>query len=1019
MARRKKDPFSDDDSSTDDDSFDAADVDGDDLKTASGLGFSARHAHKRPRRTKDEAIYGMFGDGDNNEHDGGAGRTVRARDARGKKIDYRRGQAFVPASASAAANSTQGDEAPSMQEAAASGSGGSDSSDSDLDSEAEVQHDAGDVEAGEVDDFQPASFRSSRGGIGTHGHEQTPRPQRPPPTEQPQKRSGRAGIGARAGIGIGSSSSNRDGDDAVSAPRRTGLTSLSMFVSAGASKPSEPAPPGPPPIPPTILASQSDAAPSTTAREPPNSTAQQSNAVAADDDQEQQMSAAGLPTAFSRPAVAPSSAFQRARKPDSPAVPRTSIKFGGKFDPSAYLASMGWTGGGLGKAGQGIVNPIEVQLRPERAGIAYGGLKGKTQQAKDEARRRGEAVSSDEETRARRGHEKNRHDKQRRKADGEEAETQRAWTKREKKPRKPKVEHRTYEQILAEVGAARAPSTLGKIYDASSGELREVADLASALGSRGAPTAEANELPELQHNLRLICTTNAQTLAALAREGAQIQDSRRWLKRETEQAERKRAADAVKIQSVQQALRIVRELEALHARAAQLDPDATQDTRLAALESFTPVVARLDAHARSMAELALDEALVGAAAPLLRAVWTAWRPLKEPKLTVSVLQAWAGVLRTQESAGDKGKRVMTAWEALIWNVWMPPVRSALNAWKPHHPSAAVELLEAWREVVPRFVYDNLVDQIVLPKLHAALGAWEPKSSWRLDHVVFPWLPVLGTQRLGEVMGEAKRRLRSALKTVDIAAGPDGGLGAWRKLYAQSGGEWDALMLATVVPRLSSHLRGFKVDPADQKMDVLEAVFAWTTVVRRSVLARVVATELFPQWLGVLGAWLVQPDADLDEVAQWYEFWRGYLEPLCTSDPANPIDAGFATALRWINLALDTPPAQRVQLKPPVYSLPSRSAEVKPAAVGVQVAEVATLRDVLAEELAVHDLFLFKTAQVHRTGPASTATVWRVARAFEAAAAAAAKVYIDDDVVFRSDEHGWTPVSIAELVQSLA
>ncbi len=222
MARRKKDPFSDDDSSTDDDSFDAADVDGDDLTTASGLGFSARHAHKRPRRTKDDAIYGMFGDGDNKRARRRRRSHRASQDARGKKIDYRRGQAFVPASASAAANSTQGDEAPSMQEAAASGSGGSDSSDSDLDSEAEVQHDAGDVEAGEVDDFQPASFRSSRGGIGTHGHEQTSRPQRPPPTEQPQKRSGRAGIGARAGIGIGSSSSNRDGDDAVSAPRRTG-----------------------------------------------------------------------------------------------------------------------------------------------------------------------------------------------------------------------------------------------------------------------------------------------------------------------------------------------------------------------------------------------------------------------------------------------------------------------------------------------------------------------------------------------------------------------------------------------------------------------------------------------------------------------------------------------------------------------------------------------------------------------------------------------------------------------------
>lgn len=44
---------------------------------------------KRKRRGKEDAIYGIFGDEDEeNEKDGGVGRTVRGRDIKGKKVDY-------------------------------------------------------------------------------------------------------------------------------------------------------------------------------------------------------------------------------------------------------------------------------------------------------------------------------------------------------------------------------------------------------------------------------------------------------------------------------------------------------------------------------------------------------------------------------------------------------------------------------------------------------------------------------------------------------------------------------------------------------------------------------------------------------------------------------------------------------------------------------------------------------------------------------------------------------------------
>lgn len=158
-----------------------------------------------------------------------------------------------------------------------------------------------------------------------------------------------------------------------------------------------------------------------------------------------------------------STSFVRDAKPPPRAAPLSAAeqahfnKLSGSFG-ARMLQKMGWQAGtGLGTTGEGIVTPVESKLRPERVGIAFRGLKERTEQSKNEARRRGEVVSDDEDVKVRKARKKEN-----------EAKTKRsdAW-KRPKKV-KVKVEHKTYEQIVAEAEAGSAASSgLGQIIDAT------------------------------------------------------------------------------------------------------------------------------------------------------------------------------------------------------------------------------------------------------------------------------------------------------------------------------------------------------------------------------------------------------------------------------------------------------------------------------------------------------------------------------------------------------------------------
>lgn len=400
-----------------------------------------------------------------------------------------------------------------------------------------------------------------------------------------------------------------------------------------------------------------------------------------------------------------------------PALSRTSGS--GGFDPAALMRQMGWTGGGLGKDGKGIVNPVEVKMRPNRAGVAFGGKeKPKSPEPQAEANEPAPKV----------------------------------WKRRDKK--RTQVVYRTYDEIVA--GANET------VLDATGAHVTKVESVAAALANHSVPSAHES-IPELRHNVALLVQGSKDALDKLARHGAALRERQAWLTNAVNEARDRRRDEErehAELASVMQAVR------ALH--------DAGE--RSTSFRELVPAMSKVVTLPHAVIErFGLDEAVAGALVPAMKHTVSRWDPLQEP-LICQELAMWTPVLLRD----PPGERPMTPYESVLWNVWMPAVRRACTQWDVHDAAPLIALIEGWQGMLPAWLVDNIYDQLVLPKLEHAIHAWTPQAPPM--HVwILPWLAG-GEARMSSIVQATRRKWRSVLSSWRVADGVPPHLPAWRSIY---------------------------------------------------------------------------------------------------------------------------------------------------------------------------------------------------------------------------------------------
>jgi tuftelin-interacting protein 11 len=221
---------------------------------------------------------------------------------------------------------------------------------------------------------------------------------------------------------------------------------------------------------------------------------------------------------------------------------------------------------------------------------------------------------------------------------------------------------------------------------------------------------------------------------------------------------------------------------------------------------------------------------VAHAVPIMKRLMAAWNPLKEPSMHSNLFRRLKPLLEsrrreTQQHHYTSGESLMAPFESLIYTLWLPRVRTSLNnEWVVHDSDSAVQLLDVWMDLLPPFIVQNIVDQLIMPKLHRAIDHWgnlKTEEPVPIHCWLHPWLPLLGDE-LQPFYIQVRHRLTSYLsdwKPQDAYAYDL--IAPWKDVFCSD--DLTKLLKKRILPQLRQLLRDFVIDPTQQLLEPFQSV----------------------------------------------------------------------------------------------------------------------------------------------------------------------------------------------------
>ncbi|CAI8029156.1 Tuftelin-interacting protein 11 [Geodia barretti] len=409
----------------------------------------------------------------------------------------------------------------------------------------------------------------------------------------------------------------------------------------------------------------------------------------------------------------------------------------------------------------------------------------------------------------------------------------------------------------------------------------------------------------------------------------------------------------------------------------------------------------------------LSSLAVAVAFPQIKAVLETWDLAGDPEKPVPVFARWRHLLRETETSSTAipSSDSMDPYDRLVWDVWMPKFRHFLSSLSLLEFSAVIDLLEMWMPLLPTWQMENILEQMVLPRLQHGVQNWDPTTDTVPLHTwVHPWLPLM-ERKLELLYPTIRHKLAIALNNwhpSDLSAHKI--LEPWVQVFSKE--TMEAFVVRHILPKLAYCIQTMAINPHSQDISPFEWVMTWRDMLPAHQYASMLDQNLFPRWMQVLSSWLSN-SPNYNEVTKWYSGWKSMLDPGLLNEPS--IKRRLGQALDMMNHAVSGTFVPGVRENMAYFtSNERRSTAVGSEAVGRQRVSAlqnaisapvsVSFKDIiekLAEEHGI--LFMPVPGQKRYEGKA----LYHFGRA---------TVYLDRGVAFVSRGDRWAPTSLDELVQ---
>ena len=672
---------------------------------------------------------------------------------------------------------------------------------------------------------------------------------------------------------------------------------------------------------------------------------------------------------------------------------------------SKMLEKMGYKGGGMGKGGRGIQEPVQAFKRKGKGAIgAYGSEQPKPVVAEI-------PFDSDEE------------EEQEMEEMKKEIETLHQWKKTGQEVSKPKYVYKTADEVKSSGKTKKLAPLLTygnvKVVDMTGPQTKVLQGYGSLAHQHAKPDdsdhhpvlsrkepEKAFALPELEYNLNLLVELAESDIIQIDRQLRHERDNVVNLTHEEERLEKLCLEEEKEIDRLQHVLNIVNRCKAglMYDNDEPLTLEGLMECFQALRENYYEEYKLYD----------LDKLVVPLGFPLMARHFSFWQPFVKPTYGIDVVKLWKSVLEEKKDTGmdfsqsqNQLNRTMGPFERLIWDVWMPHLRSAVSRWIPKECDNLISVMEPWSSLLPDWILANILDQLVMPKLQSAIDSWNPLMdpvpihSW-----IHPWLPYMG-QRMEPLYAPIRQKLCSALVNW-YPSDPSAKviLEPWVKVFSK--GTMEAFLLRSIYPKLEQCMATFQVNPHQQHLEPFNWVMSWKEMISVHHMSSIFDKHLFPKWTQVLRKWL-SSNPNYDEVTKWYLGWKSLFPDEYLSNAT--IKEHFNRALSLMNQAVSGTLQPGAKENVAYLTSTERRKEQEKAAlkseqvqstVSYSNAAPTRFKDLVEQAAEDNELLFIPIPNRRHEGKAVYSFGKRV-------------IYIDRDVVFYSSEGAWKPTSLEELV----